>query len=329
MPVPSAPPFTLQINLAPTDFPHARHILPHQLRQVGAAASELLLVLDLHRSAGARFGAAWEERRPKMDLLLAELAAADARVRIQEVDYSASARAALSERFFGGQPVPEKDARGGPYYSYLFGLHAARHRHLLHLDADMLLGGGSRTWAAEAAGHLAARETVLACSPLGGPPRADGRLLVPERWAQADPTLPRAFLFRRFSTRVFFVDLEKLLAKVGPVRRRLAPPIHVLRALKAGNPPFREPENFFTRAMEKGPWRRLEFLGEGPGLWTLHPEYRSPTFYARLPDLVREVEAGTLPEAQQGRENVHDSVVDWADVRTARKQRSLWKRLVG
>ncbi|MBF5043521.1 glycosyltransferase family 2 protein [Aggregicoccus sp. 17bor-14] len=329
MPVPSAPPVTLQVNLAPTDFPHAQHILPHQLRQVGPGAQEILLVLDLHRSQGARFSEAWVERRPLMERLLSGLQAQDPRVRVREVDYAASTRRAIAERFFAGQPVPEKDARGGPYYSYLFGLHAAAHRHVLHLDADMLLGGASATWLAEAARHLEAREEVLCCSPLGGPPRADGQLLVPERWAQPDPLIPRAFLFRRFSTRVFFVDLEKLLSRAGPVRRRLAPPVHVLRALRAGNPPFREPENHFTRAMERGPWRRLEFLGEGAGLWSLHPEFRSPTFYARLPSLVREVEAGTLPEAQQGRENVHDSVVDWSDVRAARRQRSLWKRLGG
>jgi len=167
-------PVTLQINLAPTDYPHARLILPHQLRQLGPSVQEVLLVVDLHRSQGARFAEAWAERKPKMERLLSELSAADSRIRVVEVDYSPSTTRALSEQFFGGGRLPMKDSRGGPYHSYFFGLASAAHRHVLHLDADMLIGGGSRTWMAEAEALLAAREDLVSCSPLAGPPRADG-----------------------------------------------------------------------------------------------------------------------------------------------------------
>src|SRR5258708_3765673 len=43
---------TLQINLAPTDLPHLIHILPHQIRQLGAQVDEILLTLDMHQSSG-------------------------------------------------------------------------------------------------------------------------------------------------------------------------------------------------------------------------------------------------------------------------------------
>lgn len=317
-------PVTLQINLAPTDYPHARLILPHQLRQLGPSVQEVLLVMDLHRSQGQRFAAAWTERKPKMEALLSELSAADPRIRVVEVDYSPATTRALSERFFGGTRLPMKDSRGGPYHSYFFGVAAAAHPHVLHLDADMLIGGGSRTWVAEAQAQLAAREELVSCSPLAGPPRADGTLGVDPRWYAPDGSGPQAFRFRRFSSRVFFVDRDALVRRVGPLRARLAPPIHVLRALRAGNPPYREPENLVTRTMVRRKLWRLDFLGAAPGLWTLHPQYRSPTFYERLPELIARVESGDMPEAQRGLENVHDSLVDWSDVRAARRR--WWRR---
>lgn len=317
-------PVTLQINLAPTDFPHARLILPHQLRQLAPSVQEVLLVIDLHRSQGARFAGAWEERKPKMERLLSELSAADARIRVVEVDYSPATTRALSEQFFGGTRLPMKDSRGGPYHSYFFGLAAAAHRHVLHLDADMLIGGGSRTWMAEAEAHLAAREELVSCSPLAGPPRADGTVAGDARWYEPDGRVPGAIRYRRFSSRVFFVDRDAFVRRVGSLRARLAPPIHVLRALRAGNPPYREPENLVTRIMvSRGLWR-LDFQGTAPGMWTLHPQYRSPTFYERLPELISRVESGDMPDAQRGQENVQDCLVDWSDVRAARKK--WWRR---
>jgi hypothetical protein len=120
------------------------------------------------------------------------------------------------------------------------------------------------------------------------------------------------------------MDREAFVRRVGPLRARLAPPLHVLRALRAGNPPYREPENLVTRTLvQRGLWR-LDFPGAAPGLWTLHPQYRSPTFYARLPELIARVESGDMPDAQRGQENVQDCLVDWSDVRAARKR--WWRR---
>ncbi|XXF78202.1 hypothetical protein P2318_00150 [Myxococcaceae bacterium GXIMD 01537] len=312
---------TLQINLAPTDFPHARHILPHQLGQLADSVDEVLLVLDLHRSQGHRFAAAWEERRPKMEALLAELCARHPKARVREVDYSAPTAAAMAERFFGGRPVPLKDSRGGPYYSYFYGLHAAAHPHVLHLDADMILGGGSRTWVAEAVALLAARPELLYCAPHPGPPAADGRLRFHLRGGiEPDASVPSGWRMRRFSTRVFLMDV-RTLERLAPLQRKLAPPIHLLRALRAGNPPYREPENVLTGLMEKHGLRRLDFLGEGPGLWTLHPRWRSQAFYDALPEVLRRAEAGDMPEGQRGDDDLNDSLVDWTSAREALRAR--------
>lgn len=313
---------TLQINLAPTDFPHARHILPHQLRQLADSVDEVLLVFDLHRSKGHRFAAAWEERKPKMEALLAELCAKYPKARVAEVDYSAPTAAAMAERFFGGKPVPLKDSRGGPYYSYFYGLHAAAHEHVFHLDADMILGGGSRTWVSEAVALLAARPELLYCAPHPGPPAADGRLRFQMRGGvEPDASVPHGFLMRRFSTRIFLMNRARLIEKLGPLKRKLAPPIHLLRALRAGNPPYREPENVITRAMEREGLRRLDFLGAAPGLWSLHPKWRSQEFYDALPDVLRRAETGDMPEGQRGDDDLNDSLVDWTSAREAQRKR--------
>ena len=92
---PMAPPVTLQVNVAPTDFPHARHTLPHQLRQWGGQVQEVLFTFDLHRTAkGGRFGEGFEERLEPMRRLLEELCAAHPQARVEEVDYSSERLAA-------------------------------------------------------------------------------------------------------------------------------------------------------------------------------------------------------------------------------------------
>src|SRR5438105_5681175 len=155
------PPVTLQISLAPSDSRLASHILPHQIRTWRGQVAEILLTVDLHRSAG-RFAEGWTEGR---DNILA-LARSVEGARIVEVDYGVAAASSVAREFFGGRRVPAKDHRGGPYYAYFFGLHAASHRHVLHCDADMMFGGGSSTWLAEACALLASEPNVLVTAPL-------------------------------------------------------------------------------------------------------------------------------------------------------------------
>jgi hypothetical protein len=117
---------TLQINLAPTDLPHAKHILPHQLRQWAGQVDEVLLVVDMHRSRG-RFAEGWKERLPGLQMLIEYCCARYGHAHAREVDYSTDVAASISDLFFGGQLVPTKDCKGGPFYSYFFGLYAAKH----------------------------------------------------------------------------------------------------------------------------------------------------------------------------------------------------------
>jgi hypothetical protein len=320
---------TLQINLAPTDLPHARHILPHQLRQWAGQVEEILLTFDLHRSGG-RFAEAWAERLPGMRELVERCCAQYPTARVSEVDYSPAVAAAIGRQFFGGRTPPPKDWNGGPFYSYFYGLHAAANNYVLHMDSDMMYGGGSRTWAAEAVKLLQERTDVLICSPLPGPPVPDGSLrsqgrggLPVERAEQHSST---AYRFPHLSSRLFLIDLQRFATAVGQLPLSRPPRIRQVQALVRGNPRYNLPEGIFSTAMTEHSLYRVDFLGDPPGMWSIHPPYRSAEFYRALPALIGRIEAGEVPDAQRGDHDVNDSMVDWSSARQA--QRRWWKPIV-
>ncbi len=316
------PPVTLQISLAPTDYWHACVLLPHQLRAWRSQTAEVLLSVDLHRSAG-RFAARWNEGRDRLTAFLQTLEG----VRVVPVDYGAAAMARVAAEFFGGQSIPAKDFRGGPYYSYFYGLAEARHPHVLHADSDMFFGGGSPTWLAEATGHMERHPEVLFAAPLPGPPAPDGRLR--SQKAEAEPGAEHTFRFDTMSTRLFLVDRRRFQKSVGALPPRRPPALrNNLKALIEGNPPADLPEHLFTSAMRARGLVRREFLGAAPGMWSLHPPYRCADFYDKLPELVRRVEAGDVPEAQRGDHDINDSLVDWSEARAALAGNRWWKRLL-
>jgi hypothetical protein len=315
-------PATLQINLAPSDYRHAREILPHQVRTWRGQVDEILLTVDFHRSAG-RFSARWAEG----ENLILPLAQSIEGARVVSVDYGAEARARVSAEFFGGRPIPAKDFRGGPYYGYFFGLHEARNDLVLHADSDLFFGGGSQGWIGEAAGEMARRPEILLSAPLPGPPAADGRLH--SQTAAAEPGPAFAFLFDTMSTRLFLLSRRRFHDAVGALVPRRPPAFRDnIKAMVEGNPAADLPEHLFTRVMRSRGLVRREFLGTGPGMWSLHPPYRCADFYDRLPELVRRAEAGDMPEGQRGDHDINASLVDWTEALQALRTNRWWRRLL-
>jgi hypothetical protein len=316
------PRVTMQINLAPSDLPHARYTLPHQLRQWAAQVDEIVLVLDLHQSKG-RYSEGWAERLPGMRALLEDCCRPYEHARTVDVDYAPEVAERLAARFFGGRHIPAKDWQGGPFYSYFFGLDAATHPYVLHMDADMMYGGGSQTWIAEAIDLLIDRPDVAVCNPLPGPPTATGELrsqtLVPEPM-----TSSLAYSADQVSTRILFTDMRRLCDRMTPIPFTSPPLRKWLMAVVDGNPANWSGEHLLSEAMVAHGLTRIDFLGRGSGMWSLHPPYRSPTFYQRLPALIEEVETGRVPEAQRGHHDVHDSMVDWTSAR--RLIEPVWRR---
>jgi hypothetical protein len=312
-------PVTLQISLAPADLPTARHTVPHQLRQWAGQVDEVLFTLDLHRSAG-KFAEAWSDRLPGMRSLITGWCEEHPHARSVDVDYAPGVAAAVAQRFLGGAPVPTKDRRGAPFYAYLFALHAARHDVVLHMDSDMMFGGGSQEWVAEAVELLDTRSEVLACNPLPGPPTAGGELV--SQQLAPYPYEPPAFQTTGFSTRIFILDRNRLGRTAGPLVPARAHGMEFIKAVVDGNPPYDTTENVVSAAMVRAGLVRVDFLGRGGGMWAVHPLYRSERFYARLPSLIDDIESGRVPDGQRGDHEINRSMVDWSGARPAWHRRA-------
>jgi hypothetical protein len=242
--------------------------------------------------------------------------------RVLEVDYSPGVSERLGAEFFDGRPIPRKAFLGGPFYSYFFGLDAVSHNYVLHADADMMYGGGSQTWIAEAIDLLKERPDVVFCSPLPGPPTDTAELR--SQTLEREPHTSLAFRAHEVSTRIFFMDMERFRSRMAGLTVTRPPFVAWLRAVVDGHPARLDFETIYSRAMVARGLLRVDFLGSEPGMWSVHPPYRSARFYERLPGLIEEIESGRIPEAARGHHDVHDSMVDWSDAR--RLIDPLWRR---
>ena len=323
---------TLHVSLAPPDWRHAGEVLPHQLRTWAAQVDDVQLTVDALPSRG-RFAPGAADDAARLRRLLDQVQADHPQVRVREVDYAPAAAAAVAERFFGGRPVPRKSHYGAAYYAYFYGWHTAPSSTVFHLDSDMLFGGGSPTWVAEAQALLARRDDVVLCSPLPGPPTPDGSLPPHVVAAHAsddggfarEPSDSVAYSMTSCSTRLLLFDRDELVRRLGPLEPRPPQLRSVLRARVEGQVPAELPEGTISRRMVETGQRRVDFLGAAPGAWSLHPPLRSPEFYAALPGLVARVEAGDVPDTQRGDFDVNDSLVDWSTARAAAAEQ-VWQR---
>jgi len=313
---------TLQISLSPSDWRHAKFLLPHQVQTWRGQVDEILLTIDLHRSAG-RFAANWEVGRDNITALASSIEGA----RIVPIDYSDEARARVSAEFFGGADVPAKDFRGGPYFAYFFGLNASSHELVLHTDSDIFFGGGGQTWVREAVSLMADHPEILVTAPLPGPPAADGRLT--QLSSASVPGRLHEHSLEAMSTRIFFMDRVRFRTTIGALVPRPPPSLrHRMKAVVEGNPPADLPEHLFTREMHANGLVRYDFLGMEPGMWSLHPPYRCDDFYEKLPSLVSRVESGDLPDSQRGDHDINSSLVDWGEAKAAIARNRWWRRLI-
>jgi hypothetical protein len=324
---PGTEPITLQVSLAPPDLRLARETLPHQLRCWARQVDEVLFTVDLGQR---RRGPAWSRVRTELGQFLDEICAREAKATALEVDYSAATAAEVSERFFGGRAVPLRDFYGKVVYPYFFGLHAARHRYVLHVDADMIFGGASDTWTVEARRLLDERDDVFSCSPLPGPPgdapmprhvavghagSARRRALASNGVAVSNPLLAGpALRFARMSTRTFLLDRTAFDSGLVEARPDRPGPRACLAAVAKGaltqrNPWYAPAETSLTAAMRRRGMVRIDFLGSAPGMWSLHPPHRTEPFYRALPEVIRRVEAGEIPTGQRGDYDLNGSLL--------------------
>jgi hypothetical protein len=301
---------SLQINFAPPDALYAETVLPHQLRVWADQVSEIVFTLDLQRSRSAQFGTDWDDHVEAIQKILKRACERHPHARIGEVDYSPKARGAVADAFFGGREAPLKDFRGGPYYSYFYGLLDCSNPVVLHFDADMMFGGMSASWLDEAVALLASDEDALIINPQPGPPSPDGTMVESERYSPRR-VQPGVYAFDYVSTRIFVVDLERLRARLGPLPTDRIGGLRMrLGALRARRTTHDLPENVLSRAMAGVGMQRLDMLGAPPGMWAIHPVTRDQAYYRSLARLVERTERGEVTPEQLGRYNVHQSMLE-------------------
>jgi hypothetical protein len=213
----------LQINMAPLDIRYISQTLPHQLRMLGGQVDEIQFTLDTHHSGGTRYSTEnHAEKLSELRRYLESVCKAVPEASVVEVDYSQSSISAVARAFTGGDFVPKKAWNGSPFHAYLYGVLRARNDYVFHIDSDMLFGGGSQRWVAEAIDLLDRNKNVLACYPLGGPPRQDGQLTKKtatwaDGWLNGHTSYSSAlqhfaYSYPDISTRMFILDRRRFVS---------------------------------------------------------------------------------------------------------------------
>ncbi len=313
---------TLSISLSPGDARFLPHLLPHQLKMWHDQVDEVLLVYDRGGYKGGRY----EHDTDKVMAFVKHNLRQYHKIRLIEVDYSPDAKKKISAAYFNNKRVPNKPHRSGTFYSYFYGLYHAAHDYIFHIDSDIFFGGANPNWISEAIELMKSDQDIITCSPFPGPPTADGKLL--DQSGNIDNSELRKVYFDSFSTRLFVINKESFKKKIYPLPVKIAEWPLLYRALLRFRPIFELPEDTITNIMRKKGLKRVDFLGTGTGIWSLHPPYRNETFFLKLPLLIENIETGNIPDAQRGYYDVNDSMIDWSDAREEIKQASLKRRLL-
>jgi hypothetical protein len=317
-------PVTLEILVCPADLGYAADTIRHQLRVFAAQVDEVLFAVDVKPPKGGRYADGWGDALPALDALLDELMAEHPNARVVRAAGEPAALAHLGERFFGGATIPSKDCRGSAFEVYFTAFDGARNDLILHTDSDMLFGGGSPTWVAEAVELLQADTSVISVIPLSGPPRADGQLLGQSAHT-AYPHGSPAYRFDVWTTRLALFDRGRMLERLAPLP--LSRPPHKrtwVKALVNGNPLVGVPEDILKARVRARGMSRVDLLGSGAGMWSLHPSLKPPEYLSELPQIIARVEQGDLPPEQLGHYDIVDAFVDQSAMRRDR-QRRRWR----
>ena len=301
-------PVSLQINLAPFDHRHAEHLLRHQIDTFSDGIDEIILTYDI--GWGKPRTPKWHDAHLKMLNVALTTARSDSRVQICPVEYDNASICEVSNYFSAhvGKLLPLYDFRGAPFYQYFHGLHEARNDLVLHMDSDMFFGGSGKGWLAEALDILDSDPCVMTVSPHPGPPHPDGKL----RGQATKPyrSTPRSYAFNTVSTRVFLMDRRSLMHRIDA---RMPGLLQTAWAIWHGFPAMQTAEHCIGETMRRGWRQRVDTLGRGAGLWSLHPPHRSEAFYSGLPGIIARVKVEDVPEDQLGCYDMVPSFFDWGE----------------
>jgi hypothetical protein len=322
----------LQINMHPFDAAHAALTLPHQLRVWSGQVDRILLSVDTGQVGAGRYkGQGFDDAKRRLFGMLDEMQANYPHLHVDVADYGDAARKLVTDTFFSrsADPYPAKAFDGGPFHVYFYGIARANARYVLHMDSDMLFGGGSQTWFDEAIGVMKENPDALCITPFSGPPTLRGDLDIsrhvgmpgvknipaPKKLAGKVP----AWRFATVSTRIFLMDMQRFSKRVGSLELLRPDFKRRVRSLAYNQQPISMPaEEVLSDNMMRLGIHRLDYLGAGAGMYSLHPPYRSPEFYDALPSLVERIEKGDIPDGQRGDFDINASMLDWTSALAAK-----------
>lgn len=313
---------SLKIAISPRDYRFITHLLPHQLKVWAGQVDEILIVFDYHGYDTSSY----TELIGRIHAFIDELQQQYPKIRLIEVDYSENAQKLISKAYFNNKKVPAKTHRYGPYYSYFYGLYMTSHDYVLNIDSDLFFGGHNPDWIQEAIGLMKSDDKLITCTPFPGPPTADGKLI--SQSGQADDSPLRKIRFDSFSTRIFFIYKPSFIKELCPIPVKIAELPVIARALIRKRPVYALPEDILTETVRRKGLYRVDFLGSGDGLWTLHPPFRNEAFFKKLHELVNRVEQNDIPDGQRGYYDINESMVDWGDALAELKNASLKLKLL-
>lgn len=329
----------LQINMHPFDAPHVVHTLPHQLRAWGGQVERVVITVDTRLASAGRYRAGrYEEARTTLFSALEEIQHDHPNLIIDPVSYDAQTREAIGQAFFSRTPdLPDRAFDGGPFYVYFHGLLRANADYVLHMDSDMLFGGGSQTWIEDAIALFDAEPDALFVGPFPGPPRADGSLDpavhtgFPGLSGVAAPIriegpIP-AYRFSTVSTRIFMMDMRRFASRIGSLDLLQPDFKRRMRSLAFGEIPRSMPaEEMLSATLASQGLSRIDYLGQGAGMFSLHPPYRTAEFYRMLPELIARIENGDIPEGQRGDFDMNASMIDWSAALAAKRPSARYRK---
>src|SRR5690606_2903115 len=103
---------------------------------------------------------------------------------------------------------------------------------------------------------------------------------------------------------------------------------HTLKAYLKGQQPYELPENIINNFIKKHNYQRIDFLGNEPGLWSLHPPYKTPYFFSKIEEILRRISENDFPESQIGNYDIVDDFHDWSDAREKLRQNKWYRKLL-
>ncbi len=298
---------TFQINLAPGDFRHSKTLLEHQISAFNEQVDEILLTYDFRPKKVLSKDELSEFHEPFMDLIEV-LSKKYPKIRFHKVDYSEFVVNDINRLFYNGKWFLH-NFRGAPLYAYLYGFASCKNDYILHIDSDMFFGGLSNTWINEAIKKYESDKEILYLAPHPGPPHPDNILKKQQNYTALANEKHAFEIFDSVSTRILFVDRRRLY---GKLTRKFPPPIKMLYALVRGFSFSDRLEKILFLSMKKEKLKRVDFLGKPPGLYSVHPNYRSAEFYEQIPEMIERLkENKNIPESQLGFYDFSEDFIDW------------------